>query len=83
MAIAKILSRDKASYAFSRFDKPMLEGEPGETVVVETEDAVGGVFRSAEDIRAERFSLLSLAGHVRLGSWLTAYCILPKSCLRR
>ncbi len=33
--------------------------------------------------RKDSYLLLSLAGHVRLGFWFTAYCILPRSYLMR
>ncbi|HEY3107188.1 MAG TPA: acetamidase/formamidase family protein [Chloroflexota bacterium] len=65
----KSLSRDQATYAYSRFDRPVLEVSPGETIRVETEDALGATFRAPEDIAPEGFARLTypLTGpiHVR------------------
>lgn len=38
----KTVTRDKGIYTFSRFHKPVIDVDPGEIILLETEDAVGG-----------------------------------------
>ncbi|MEM1584126.1 MAG: acetamidase/formamidase family protein [Nitrososphaerota archaeon] len=42
----KIVPKDKGVYSFSRFHKPVEYVDLGETIILETEDAVGGQVRS-------------------------------------
>lgn len=55
----KRLTRDQATQAYCRFDRQVLEIEPGETIQVETEDALGASFRTSSDITLERFGQIT------------------------
>ncbi len=48
----KIVPKEKGIYAFSKFNKPVETVKPGELIVLETEDAVGGQVKS-EDMPLE------------------------------
>jgi acetamidase/formamidase len=57
--MSKQLTRDQSTQAYCRFDRPVLEIEPGETIQVDTEDALGASFRTAADITLERFDQIT------------------------
>ncbi|RLG00867.1 MAG: formamidase [Thaumarchaeota archaeon] len=44
----KIVTKDKGIYSFSASHKPVERVEPGELIILETEDAVGGQIRSED-----------------------------------
>jgi amidase len=46
--------RNQASSVLDRRDQPVATIDSGETIAVETEDAAGGIYRTAEDVRPER-----------------------------
>ncbi len=49
----KRLTRDKACYALSRDDEPVLHVAPGEVFCVETQDAASGKLKSPQDVYTE------------------------------
>ena len=55
--MARFLSRELTYDVVTRQTEPRLRLEPGETVVVETEDAAGARFRSPADITYEKASV--------------------------
>jgi len=48
MDIMKKIPKEKGIYAFSRFNEPVEVVKPGELVLLETEDAVGGQIKSED-----------------------------------
>src|SRR5882724_8175811 len=53
-------------YVYGPYAKPVLTVNPGDVVVVETEDAVGGADYGFDEIDA--YMLLSQVGRIRLGN---------------
>jgi amidase len=53
--MATSVTRDQSTQAYCRFDRQVLEIESGETIQVETEDALGASFRTPADITLQRF----------------------------
>lgn len=47
----KRLSKEKLHYTLSPFHKPNLTIKPGETIIVETEDAFSGTIKTERDVR--------------------------------
>ncbi len=45
----KHIKKDRVIYAFSRDQSPVMEIEPGEMVVMETDDCIGGQIKSKDD----------------------------------
>jgi len=45
----KIITKDKGIYSFSPAHEPVEYVKPGDLVILETEDAVGGQIKSEED----------------------------------
>jgi amidase len=46
----KIVTRDKLIYSFSPRNPPVEYVNPGELILVETEDAIGGQIKSEKDL---------------------------------
>jgi amidase len=57
--MSKSVTRDQATQAYCRFDRPVLEIASGETIQVDTEDALGAGFRTPADVTWQRFDELT------------------------